>query len=58
MQVQELSPDDITASKSIARVQPIVAERQEKMKDEMLGGLHRCPNHLCNVFIASAVYLQ
>ena len=37
LQVQELHPDDPIAQKSISRLQPIVAERQEKMKDEMLG---------------------
>ena len=37
MQAQELNPGDVVATKSIARLQPIVAERQEKMKDEMLG---------------------
>ena len=37
LQVQDLHPDDPIAQKSISRLQPIVAERQEKMKDEMLG---------------------
>lgn len=40
MQAQELNPGDVVATKSIARLQPIVAERQEKMKDEMLGEVH------------------
>ena len=33
----ELNPDDQVAKKTIARLQPIVAQRQEKMKDEMIG---------------------
>ena len=37
IQVQELQPGDAIAAKGIARLQPIVAERQEKLKDEMLG---------------------
>ena len=37
MQILELNPDDTVAKKSLARLQPIVRERQEKMKDEMLG---------------------
>ena len=37
MQALELNPDDALAKKTIARLQPIVRERQEKMKDEMLG---------------------
>ena len=45
-QVHELSPDDLAAKKSIARLQPIVAERQEKMKDEMLGESHKSV-HFC-----------
>ena len=42
MQVLELNPEDPIAKKAIARLQPIVAERQEKMKDEMLGAVHSC----------------
>lgn len=51
MQVLELNPEDPIAKKSIARLQPIVAERQEKMKDEMLGAVLSCiPGfHVCNV---------
>lgn len=37
LQVIELNPEDSIAKKTVARLQPIVAERQEKMKDEMLG---------------------
>lgn len=35
--MQELQHGDAIAVKGIARLQPIVAERQEKLKDEMLG---------------------
>lgn len=51
MQVLELNPEDPIAKKSIARLQPIVAERQEKMKDEMIGAVLSCIHafHVCNV---------
>ncbi len=50
MQVLELNPEDPIAKKSIARLQPIVAERQEKMKDEMLGAVRSriAAFHVCN----------
>lgn len=51
MQALELNPEDPIAKKSIAQLQPMVAERQEKMKDEMLGAvLSYIPGfHVCNV---------
>ena len=51
MQALELNPEDPIAKKSIARLQPIVAERQEKMKDEMLGAVLSCITgfHVCDV---------
>ncbi|KAL3149428.1 hypothetical protein ABBQ32_002222 [Trebouxia sp. C0010 RCD-2024] len=48
--VQELHPDDPVAQKSISRLQPIVAERQEKMKDEMLGKLKELGNTVLGKF--------
>ena len=55
MQISELNPEDPIAKKSIARLQPIVAERQEKMKDEMLGAVLSCIAgfHVCNVTCAA-----
>lgn len=46
VQAQEIRPDDPIAQKSILRLQPIVAERQEKMKDEMLGLIFAVYCHL------------
>lgn len=48
--ISELNPEDPIAKKSIARLQPIVAERQEKMKDEMLGKLKDLGNTVLGKF--------
>ena len=36
-QVKELDPDNPLANKTVQRLTPIVDDRREKMKDEMLG---------------------
>lgn len=36
-QIKELDPDNASASKSVQRLTPIVEDRREKMKNEMLG---------------------
>jgi hypothetical protein len=56
MQVKELDPTNALAMKSVQRLTPVVEERREKMKEEMLGewtlrSLFACssqsePNHL------------
>lgn len=48
--ILELNPDDTVARKSLARLQPIVRERQEKMKDEMLGKLKELGNTVLGKF--------
>lgn len=37
MQIKELDPGNASASKNVLRLTPIVDERREKMKTEMLG---------------------
>ena len=37
MQIKELDPGNASASKNVLRLTPIVNERREKMKNEMLG---------------------
>ena len=37
MQIKELDPGNASAGKAVQRLTPIVNERREKMKDEMLG---------------------
>ena len=37
MQIKELDPGNVSAGKAVQRLTPIVNERREKMKDEMLG---------------------
>lgn len=35
----ELDPEDAAMKKVVKKLEPIVEERREKMKDEMMGGL-------------------
>ena len=44
-QVVELDPSNGLARAAVHRLKPIVRERQEKMKDEMIGALicYNCP---------------
>ena len=37
IQIKELDPGNASAGKTVQRLTPIVNERREKMKDEMLG---------------------
>ena len=37
VQIKELDPDNASASNNVQRLTPVVDERREKMKDEMLG---------------------
>ena len=39
-QVLELDPGDAAMQKTVKRLEPIVEERREKMKDEMMGAHH------------------
>jgi hypothetical protein len=49
-QVLELDPSNRPAAAAAARLQPIVAERQEKLKDEMLGKLKDLGNTILGKF--------
>ena len=42
VQVKELDPDNPLADKTVQRLTPIVNERRERMKDEMLGECGYC----------------
>ena len=42
MQIKELDPGNASAGKAVQRLTPIVNERREKMKDEMLGEFDLC----------------
>ena len=44
MQIKELDPGNVSAGTAVQRLTPIVNERREKMKDEMLG--EHCSFHL------------
>lgn len=37
MQVLELEPDNSLAKRAVERLEPVVNERREKLKEEMLG---------------------
>lgn len=39
--MKELDPDNALANKTVLRLTPIVNERREKMKDEMLGEISK-----------------
>ena len=52
-QIKELDPGNASAGKAVQRLTPIVNERREKMKDEMLGECYSfclrsvCAEHCC-----------
>ena len=50
MQIVELDPSDRKTSQCIARWSPIVAERQEKMKEEVMGKLKDLGNSVLGNF--------
>jgi CheY-specific phosphatase CheX len=50
VQIVELDPGDRTTAQSVAKWTPIVAERQEKMKEEVLGKLKELGNSVLGNF--------
>ncbi|CAL5229198.1 g12480 [Coccomyxa viridis] len=48
--IKELDPDNASASKSVQRLTPIVEDRREKMKNEMLGQLKDLGNTVLGKF--------
>jgi hypothetical protein len=49
-QVLELDPSSSWAKQAVARMEPVVAERHEKLKNEMLGKLKDLGNNLLGRF--------
>ena len=49
-QVLELDPENAWAVRTVQRLEPIVLERQEKMKEEMVGKLKDLGNTLLGKF--------
>ncbi len=59
VQIKELDPDNASAAKSVLRLTPIVNERREKMKDEMLGALSPiCSNQALEMLMSSQLSAQ
>ncbi len=48
LQVKELDPGNVLAAKTVQRLTPIVEERREKMKDEMMGE----PDHVGQAIVS------
>ena len=51
LQVKELDPDNALATTTVQRLTPVVNERRERMKDEMLGAQ---PQSSCNGLMYSS----